>query len=166
MNETEDSNHSETVNETTYQGNASENLDDGSDSNESADNGSQSSSQIESKDDDSNRTLQLFIAFALMFTGTWFLFFLLGQQISSDKSQDEKVKKDITFIESGIQDSTAQFVEVSSMIELPPLPTPDVPEVARNEGSISPPVPDEGLPEGWTMEQWEYYGQQWLDTQN
>jgi len=166
LNETEDSNHSETVNETTYQGNASENLDDGSDSNESADNGSQSSSQIESKDDDSNRTLQLFIAFALMFTGTWFLFFLLGQQISSDKSQDEKVKKDITFIESGIQDSTAQFVEVSSMIELPPLPTPDVPEVARNEGSISPPVPDEGLPEGWTMEQWEYYGQQWLDTQN
>ena len=22
-----------------------------------------------------------------------------------------------------------------------------------------------GLPEGWTMEQWEHYGQQWLDSQ-
>lgn len=26
-----------------------------------------------------------------------------------------------------------------------------------------PPVPEEGLPEGWTMEQWAYYGQKWLD---
>mgnify|MGYP000588791516 CR=1 FL=1 len=27
----------------------------------------------------------------------------------------------------------------------------------------SPALPDTGLPEGWTMEQWDYYGQQWLD---
>jgi len=26
-----------------------------------------------------------------------------------------------------------------------------------------PPLPDTGLPEGWTMEQWVYYGQQYLD---
>ena len=29
--------------------------------------------------------------------------------------------------------------------------------------SSSPPVPAEGLPAGWTMEQWEYYGQEHLD---
>ena len=29
----------------------------------------------------------------------------------------------------------------------------------------SPPVPAEGLPAGWTMEQWNHYGQQWLDGQ-
>jgi hypothetical protein len=28
-----------------------------------------------------------------------------------------------------------------------------------------PPLPPSGLPEGWTMEQWEHYGQQWLDSQ-
>ena len=28
-----------------------------------------------------------------------------------------------------------------------------------------PPIPESGLPEGWTMEQWQYYGQQWLDSQ-
>ena len=26
-----------------------------------------------------------------------------------------------------------------------------------------PPVPQEGLPQGWTLEQWQYYGQQYLD---
>ena len=29
-----------------------------------------------------------------------------------------------------------------------------------------PPLPPSGLPEGWSMEQWEHYGQQWLDTQS
>ena len=29
----------------------------------------------------------------------------------------------------------------------------------------APPIPESGLPEGWTMEQWQYYGQQWLDSQ-
>ena len=29
-----------------------------------------------------------------------------------------------------------------------------------------PPVPQEGLPEGWTLEQWQYYGQQYLDMNN
>ena len=28
----------------------------------------------------------------------------------------------------------------------------------------SPPLPESGLPPGWTMEQWEYYGQQHLDS--
>jgi hypothetical protein len=29
-----------------------------------------------------------------------------------------------------------------------------------------PPLPPNGLPEGWTMEQWEHYGQQWLESQD
>ena len=31
--------------------------------------------------------------------------------------------------------------------------------------SAGPPLPVGGLPDGWTMEQWEHYGQQWLDQQ-
>ena len=27
-----------------------------------------------------------------------------------------------------------------------------------------PAIPSEGIPEGWTMEQWEYYGQEHLDS--
>lgn len=29
-----------------------------------------------------------------------------------------------------------------------------------------PPLPPDGLPPGWTMDQWSYYGQQWLDGQS
>ena len=28
--------------------------------------------------------------------------------------------------------------------------------------SNPPPLPESGLPEGWTMEQWEWYGHEWL----
>jgi len=41
-------------------------------------------------------------------------------------------------------------------------PTPE-PEPAVSTGT--PPVPAEGLPPGWTMEQWDHYGAQWLAQQ-
>ena len=48
---------------------------------------------------------------------------------------------------------------------LPPLPAPAVapplPALPPAQPTV-PPVPAEGLPEGWTMEQWQHYGQQWL----
>jgi hypothetical protein len=43
---------------------------------------------------------------------------------------------------------------------LPELPSP-VPQPVVT--SSAPPVPAEGLPTGWTMEQWTHYGHQWLE---
>jgi len=37
---------------------------------------------------------------------------------------------------------------------------------APDAPSQGPPLPPTGLPEGWTMEQWVHYGQQWLDSQS
>ena len=34
---------------------------------------------------------------------------------------------------------------------------------ANSQRSHGPPLPASGLPDGWTMEQWSYYGQQYLD---
>lgn len=52
---------------------------------------------------------------------------------------------------------------------LPPLPSPAqapplpaLPPLQAPVAAAGPPVPAEGLPEGWTMEQWQHYGQQWL----
>jgi hypothetical protein len=32
--------------------------------------------------------------------------------------------------------------------------------------STGPQIPAEGLPNGWTMEQWNYYGEDWLKARN
>jgi hypothetical protein len=37
---------------------------------------------------------------------------------------------------------------------------------AANSDQPPPPLPPSGLPEGWTQEQWNYYGQEWLDDNN
>ena len=54
--------------------------------------------------------------------------------------------------------------------------SPDAPEEQPQEDQpvidfeqqeeIYPPLPEGGLPEGWTMDQWKYYGEQWLERQN
>jgi len=52
------------------------------------------------------------------------------------------------------------------MSEPEPMPEPEPEPEAAEESEVPlgvPPVPEEGLPEGWTMEQWAYYGQKWLD---
>ena len=54
----------------------------------------------------------------------------------------------------------------------PPMPEPSEPESESEEPPASelppgvPPIPEEGLPEGWTVDQWIHYGQRWLDQQN
>jgi uncharacterized membrane protein len=45
----------------------------------------------------------------------------------------------------------------ASMAPAPAAPAP-LPEATK-----TPPVPAAGLPEGWTMDQWEVYGQMWLE---
>ena len=63
------------------------------------------------------------------------------------------------------------------IFEQPPPPIPvkqeveENPEVAPADNSQDnsvqmPPIPETGLPEGWTMEQWAHYGERWLDQQN
>ena len=41
-------------------------------------------------------------------------------------------------------------------------PPPVAPPVVQNQG---PPLPPGGLPPGWTMQQWQYYGNLWLAQQ-
>jgi hypothetical protein len=52
--------------------------------------------------------------------------------------------------DNSLEDSSNDSIDDESMLDSDV--SPDVP-----------PVPEEGLPEGWTMEQWAYYGAKWLE---
>ncbi|MBL6885026.1 MAG: hypothetical protein ISR21_04955, partial [Candidatus Poseidoniaceae archaeon] len=58
---------------------------------------------------------------------------------------------------------TIPLFETVENVQGPPIssPTPEPSPVPLRTG---PEVPAEGLPAGWSMEQWQYYGQQYLDT--
>ena len=43
-----------------------------------------------------------------------------------------------------------------------PAASPEPVYQAPEPVNTGPPIPASGLPEGWTMEQWNYYGEQWL----
>ena len=39
----------------------------------------------------------------------------------------------------------------------------DSDEINTTPPNKGPPLPENGLPDGWSLEQWEHYGQQYLD---
>ena len=49
-----------------------------------------------------------------------------------------------------------------------PAPTtePQISQQPLQQAELHPPIPEGGLPEGWTEEQWSHYGQQYLDAQS
>jgi hypothetical protein len=60
--------------------------------------------------------------------------------------------------------AAAPTVPMSAPPSSEPMAIPDsAPPAAPSAGG--PPLPPEGLPDGWTMEQWTHYGQQYLDGQ-
>jgi len=51
---------------------------------------------------------------------------------------------------------------VAAPVAAPVVAAPVAPVAAY----AGPPLPPGGLPAGWTMEQWAYYGQQYIDQMN
>ena len=76
-----------------------------------------------------------------------------------------------------ITDTTETMEETASLEELAGMPAQTkvteeaIPEIestteaASQEAPEAPPVPAEGLPDGWTMDQWKWYGAEWLAKQ-
>ena len=76
--------------------------------------------------------------------------------------------------ETGVSQSQGVMEEESSLEELAGLPeqtkasevaAEPVQQQAVAAPPEAPPLPAEGLPEGWTMDQWKWYGAQWLANQ-
>ena len=74
--------------------------------------------------------------------------------ISADELySDESDMSELAGIEVTGPETSSE--EVSAMLA-------DEQETIEEKPSNVPPVPESGLPEGWTMEQWEWYGHEWL----
>jgi len=56
----------------------------------------------------------------------------------------------------GEEDSLEAIAGIETPVSAPEAEVMEVPAEA-------PPLPDGGLPEGWTIDQWKWYGQEWLD---
>ena len=89
----------------------------------------------------------------------------------SEKSNDiEEVAENVISAEELYDDET----DISGLAGIDVTPSQDVePDVSaltseENDSTVeqkptsAPPLPASGLPEGWTMEQWEWYGHEWL----
>ena len=63
---------------------------------------------------------------------------------------------------SGPPISGPPITSLTVKVEQPPHSAGGAQEIIESSAVI-PPVPQEGLPQGWTLEQWQYYGQQYLD---
>ena len=85
-------------------------------------------------------------------------------------STDDEEEQD--WSEGGYEDNLS--ATYGSVAAAPTIPTADSPSLIPNVSppapsapapQTGPPVPAAGLPDGWNMEQWQHYGQQWLDSQ-
>lgn len=89
-----------------------------------------------------------------------------GTQNNSSPTQPLPVSS-IPVPPSGIAPSkTSQTDELQNILngDLYPRDDPTLISISeRLQEVISPPIPPEGLPSGWTQQQWGYYGQQYLD---
>ena len=91
------------------------------------------------------------------------LLFVLLMVLNSDEEDETP-----DWSEGGYEDNiTATYGAVASAPNIGSMEksVPDVspPSISEPAPQTGPPVPAAGLPDGWTMEQWNHYGQQWLD---
>ena len=130
-------------------------------------------------------SIALWVVFLLVIVGGVFVVLSI---LRTEEEEDEYAK----WGEEGYEDSlSATYGAVAAAPSVPTsMPTPEPmasPTVVQNitynisdsaiSGDLSatapaaappqeadmPPLPEEGLPQGWTMEQWKHYGQQWLE---
>ncbi len=107
------------------------------------------------------KNIVLWTGFLIVISVLGFITFKIVTTIDKDDEFDD-------WDDMMYQDSlTATYGDVAAAPTVPMAPPPIseptvVPETAPPQ-SAGPPLPPEGLPDGWTMEQWQHYGQKYLD---
>ncbi|PXF21290.1 MAG: hypothetical protein CXX71_04625, partial [Methanobacteriota archaeon] len=88
-----------------------------------------------------------------------------------EEDEDENEDEDEDESDSSSPSESADESEDESDVDWDPEPSPAPEQEPAGEAmtelpSGAPELPEEGLPSGWTMEQWAYYGHQWLSSQD
>ena len=124
--------------------------------------------------DESSSTLELIayviLAILLVIAGGFAGIYLSRVILENrDKKPSSKNQED-SFIDFTYQENhpdAPSSPETQNEPEPEPQPeqTFDTPIEQKIESEIHPPLPEGGLPEGWTIEQWKYYGEEYLKRQ-
>jgi len=81
----------------------------------------------------------------------------------SSKFTDDESSSEAPAEES---DDTSEPEPEPEPVEVEDQPTPEPKAESSEMPKDAPPLPEGGLPAGWTTEQWVYYGHQWWDAKN
>ena len=97
----------------------------------------------------------------LMVLGVLILAALLGVLFTRRGGSVEQPKWDESTLPSADTVANSMYGGAQDIFQQPV--APPMPAIPAPVAYAGPPLPATGLPEGWTMEQWAYYGQQYLD---
>ena len=81
-----------------------------------------------------------------------------------DGFDDMALKSDSSLDEPGSMTYEEESIEAIAGVkaEAEPATTTEAAADSPERPSEAPPLPEGGLPEGWTMDQWQWYGHEWL----
>jgi len=118
----------------------------------------------------------LWIVLALVLGGGGFFAFRIIQNTGEEEDEYGGWGRDM--YEDNLAATYGAVAEAPTIGAMGVMPSPekslaDIPSAMPPESSFAPAAPEPiqdgpalppgGLPEGWTMEQWKHYGQQWLE---
>ena len=91
------------------------------------------------------------------------LFVLRGRANDEEFTESTEMRQQGPPVSESSNEKAVPSVETAVPLQAGP-PASSGPPVSTAPSTTSgPPLPESGLPPGWTQEQWEYYGQQYLD---
>jgi len=90
---------------------------------------------------------------------------LMGVMFTRGRGLDEQPKWDEATLPSSDMVANSMYGGAQEIFQQPVAPAIPAPAIPAAPAYAGPPLPATGLPAGWTMEQWAYYGQQYLDQQ-
>jgi len=97
----------------------------------------------------------------LVVLGVLILAALLGVLFTRRGGSGDQPKWDESTLPSADTVANSMYGGAQDIFQQPV--APPMPAIPAPVAYAGPPLPATGLPEGWTMEQWSYYGQQYLD---